>query len=232
MRRMLPQPGLGRRLLLALFSLIGVPLIYLLTAFGLMLFPANSDFKNNGDISISLRSNGVHLDLILPVRHGKHDWREVFEPADFQSLPESLNYIAIGWGDAEFYLNTPTWQDLSLKTAASALLGRNPSLLHVEYLADADFSQINIRVDTVKYAELIKFVNATVARADPTFNTANVVPGASYYGDDAFFEANGSYTAIHTCNAWVGDALRKSGVRISVWTPFAVNVEWNVTRSL
>lgn len=228
MRRMLPQPGWRRRLLLALFSLIAVPVIYLMTAFGLMLFPANSEFQNNyqnnDHVSVSLRSNGVHLDLILPVQHDGHDWRAVFQPADFQTLPESLNFIAIGWGDADFYLDTPTWQDLSFKTAVSAMLGRNPSLLHVEYLAAADFTTFNIRVDAVQYRKLIYFVDAQVARADPNLITGIVVPGASYFGDDAFFKAIGSYTAIHTCNAWVGDALRKGGVRVSVWTPFAVNV--------
>ena len=127
MRRMLPQPGWRRRIVIALFSLPVCLLSYVLIAFGLMLVPVNRGFQNNGDVSISLRSNGVHLDLILPVQHARHDWRTVFQPADFQTLPSELNYIAIGWGDSEFYLNTPTWQDLSVKTAASALFGRNPS---------------------------------------------------------------------------------------------------------
>ena len=223
MGRMLPQPGWRRRIVIALFSLPACLLIYLAVAFALMLVPVNRSFQNKGDVSISLRSNGVHVDLILPVQHAEHDWRTVFQPVDFQTLPGELNYIAIGWGDAAFYLNTPQWQDLSIKTAAAALLGRNPSLLHVEYLVAADFETTHIRIDSAKYARLLRYVSAQVQTA-PGLHHAQVVPGASYFGDDAFFESAGSYSAIHTCNSWVGGALRAGGVRMSAWTPFAVNV--------
>jgi len=225
---MLPQLSWRRRIVIAVFSLIAIPVIsiviaYVAIAFGLMLVPVNRSFQNNGEVSVSLRSNGVHLDLILPVQQGRHDWRAVFQPADFQTLPSTVNFVAIGWGDADFYLNTPHWQDLSIKTAAAALFGQNPSLLHVEYLAEADFQTTHIRIGAADYARLAAFVSAKVRRSNGLAH-AKVVPGASYFGGDAFFEATGSYSPIHTCNSWVGDALRSGGVRMGVWTPFVVNV--------
>ncbi len=45
-----------------------------------------------------------------------------------------------------------------------------------------------------------------------------------YAGYDAFYEANGRYSAVRTCNAWTGDALRFAGVRVGWWTPFPVTV--------
>jgi len=225
---MLPQLSWRRRIVIAVFRFIAIPVIstviaYVAIAFALMLIPANSSFQNTGEVSISLRSNGVHLDLILPVQHGSHDWRAVFQPADFQTLPAQINFVAIGWGDADFYLNTPTWQDVSIKTAAVALFGQNPSLLHVEYLAEAEFETTHIRIASADYMRLVEFVSAKVRRSNG-LEHAQVRLGASYFGGDAFFEATGSYSPIHTCNSWVGDALRAGGVRMGIWTPFVVNV--------
>ena len=45
-----------------------------------------------------------------------------------------------------------------------------------------------------------------------------------YAGYDAFYDANGRYDAVRTCNSWTGDALRFAGVRVGAWTPFPVTV--------
>jgi hypothetical protein len=67
------------------------------------------------DREIYITTNGVHLDIVLPV--------ENVEP-EFLSRLEILpgtKYVSFGWGDKEFYINTPQWKDLTLKTAFKAL---------------------------------------------------------------------------------------------------------------
>ena len=49
-------------------------------------------------------------------------------------------------------------------------------------------------------------------------------PGYDVY--DAFYEANGRYSATHTCNSWTGNALAAAGVRMGWWTPFPWTVTW------
>ena len=41
---------------------------------------------------------------------------------------------------------------------------------------------------------------------------------------DAFYDATGRYSAVRTCNEWVGEGLRRAGVRVGRWTPFPVTV--------
>ena len=51
---------------------------------------------------------------------------------------------------------------------------------------------------------------------------------AGYTPHDRFFEANGTYSLIHTCNSWTGSGLDVIGVKTGLWTPFA----WDVLRYL
>ena len=66
-------------------------------------------------------------------------------------------------------------------------------------------------------------IGALVAYIAATFATGgSALPG--YAANDAFYPGTGRYDAIHTCNAWTGDALRHAGVRIGAWTPFPITV--------
>jgi uncharacterized protein (TIGR02117 family) len=47
-----------------------------------------------------------------------------------------------------------------------------------------------------------------------------IVPGAHYGRYDAFFEAEGHYSAFETCNEWTRQALAVAGVRVPLWSPF------------
>jgi hypothetical protein len=41
-----------------------------------------------------------------------------------------VNYLAFGWGDKGFYLNTPEWADLKVSTALNAAFGLSSSAIH------------------------------------------------------------------------------------------------------
>ena len=43
---------------------------------------------------------------------------------------------------------------------------------------------------------------------------------AQYGQNDAFYEANGKYNFTHTCNTWANNALKASGQKAPLWTPF------------
>ena len=56
---------------LTLISLIG---LYLLAAYTLSRMSTTKELVNDADISIYILTNGVHTDLVVPVRTAQIDW--------------------------------------------------------------------------------------------------------------------------------------------------------------
>lgn len=130
----------------------------------------------------------------------------------------------IGWGDRGFFLETPTWSDLKMTTAANALLVPSQSCLHV-YLTNPQFltaSRRRVRISQQQYEQLCAFIDNSFSR--DAADNYQPIPGISYSQSDAFFAANGSYHAFATCNCWVGNALRSAGVRCGWFTPLPKSV--------
>ncbi|HZF86726.1 MAG TPA: TIGR02117 family protein [Burkholderiaceae bacterium] len=211
-------------------ALLAATTLYLGTATALMLWPARGDPSapagGSERITAFVVSNGVHTDLVLPLQAGGIDWRRDFPPSQARAAPADAAWIGFGWGDREFYLNTPTWADLTLRRALGALVGTNPSLLHVSWLATAQLrpgSTWQLTLTPAQYARLAAHVRASLpqGRAVP-------IPGAHYGADDAFYEATGRYHLFETCNTWTGRGLRAAGVPVSRWTPFDFNVTWSL----
>jgi len=74
---------------------------------------------------IFVSSNGVHLDIILPLENIDSEFLRKLE------IPSQTEYISFGWGDKQFYVNTPEWKDLTFKTAFTALFLKSESAMHV-----------------------------------------------------------------------------------------------------
>jgi uncharacterized protein (TIGR02117 family) len=210
--------GLGLTLL-GLAALIG---LYVSVAAALMLLPANTTAPAEAaSVETYVLSNGVHTDLVFPVRSGTIDWRTVFDPRDARAAPPEAEFVAIGWGDREFYLHTPTWAELTPARALGALTGANASLLHVTWLTRAQLRQgaYAMPLSEAQYRRLIAHVRGSLPDG-----RARRIPDAGYGPEDAFYEALGSYHLFETCNTWTGRGLRVAGVPVSRWTPFDVNV--------
>ena len=114
---------LTRKLVLWLLSPI---ILYVLSALFLSVLathPRKTDCAVHQKIYLS--TNGVHLDIILSV--------EKTDPHLLQKLniPSEYRFVAFGWGDKQFYINTPNWSDLTFKTAFTALFLKSESAMHV-----------------------------------------------------------------------------------------------------
>ena len=140
---------------------------------------------------------------------------------DAKAPPPGAEFVAIGWGDRDFYLHTPTWADLTLRRAVGALFGANASLLHVSWLTRAHLRQgaYALPLSQRQYLALVAHVRGSLPSG-----RALALPGAGYGPEDAFYEAEGGYHLFETCNTWTGRGLRRAGVPVSRWTPFDVNV--------
>lgn len=115
-------------MLRGLLGLLALIALYLASAWILGHIRANSTHTDQGNIDIFLLSNGVHTDIAMPLHNKEFDWRTIVSPTDTRKATPA-DYVAFGWGDHGFYLETPTWADLTVPTALKAASGLNRHVL-------------------------------------------------------------------------------------------------------
>jgi uncharacterized protein (TIGR02117 family) len=224
------QNKAARILAWMLGGLFAFPLGFLLFALVLGTVPANWGWQEaERGVTVFVRSNGVHTWIVMPkVGHGV-DWRP-YAPAEHLRDPRygAVDHVAIGYGNRDFYLNTPTWGDLSARTALAAFFGNGPTLLHVEHdhAPSEDAHQRAITLTPDEYRRLASFISARF-ELDPAGRSIPVL-GRGYGGHDMFYHANGGYSFVLTCNEWTGRALRAAGVRTGLWTPLEQSIMWRL----
>ena len=76
--------------------------------------------KSRKEIPIFILTNGVHTDVVLPLKSEHYDWTNQLKPEHTKAKDSTYQYAALGWGDKGFYLDTPTWADLKASTALKA----------------------------------------------------------------------------------------------------------------
>jgi len=210
-----------RFLLRFLIGFVGLVVIYLLVAVILGLIPVKHPITTGEEeVQIFARTNGVHVDLVLPVEHAEFAWSEFLPFEDFLGI-DSADFISIGWGDRQFYLETKEWSDLTISTALQSVLLATPSAVHVTYLKTmprASEMVKEVMISDEQYAELIAYIMGSFQQNDE--NHFVLIPDAGYGDDDNFYEANGKYSCLYTCNNWVGEGLKLIGVKTAVWSPF------------
>ncbi len=217
--------ALLRRLLLILAAL---PLTYLGAVLLLGLFPVNAGWREaEGGVVVFVNTNGVHTEIGVPVTNEIMDWRPLV-PAAHLKDPIATDYIFFGHGHREFYLETPSWADLSLATALDAAYGAGPALLHVDHV-QGPLEAPNQRALTLtfdEYARLVAHIRPQL-RLDAAGRTVPLL-GRGYGEHDMFYESEAGYSFWLTCNEWTGRALRAAGVRMGFWTPAQQGVMWRL----
>ncbi len=189
------------------------------------LIPANSGWREaERGVTIFVRTNGVHTWIMVPAAEAGVDWRPLAPPEHIRDPRYAGDYLAIGYGNREFYLNTPTWGDLSPRTALAATFGRGPSLVHVEHerRPRTDEYQRPIVLTVPEYRKLSAHIRKSF-EVDGAGRTKPLL-GRGYGPADVFYEARGRYDAHRTCNEWTGEALRAAGIRTGIWTPFSESI--------
>jgi uncharacterized protein (TIGR02117 family) len=218
----------------------GVVLLYVLCMMVGGAIPVNRAYQAPTEgITLYLRHNGIHTDLVLPAITPQIDWRREFSAADFAAplkpanppfrllldagIPSDRNpaatHVAIGWGDAGFYFDTPRWSDLTAITALKAISGTGRSVMHVEYLPapGASGSLRKLVVGPEVYGRLVTHILGSLERDAGGARTA--YPGHGYTVHDTFYAAQGHFSPWRTCNEWVREALAAAGVRVPLWAP-------------
>ncbi|WP_370896053.1 TIGR02117 family protein [Chryseobacterium gossypii] len=208
-------------LLKILGIIAGVIVLYVMLGFLLPFIeiPAKDDGQKK-EIPIYIFTNGVHTDIVMPVKNDLQDWSVKIPFANTRSQRTNYKYVGIGWGDKGFYLDTPTWADLKFLTAFKAAFWLSDSAMHCTYYDEMKEGTdcIKIMISKEQYRKLVRFVENKFDR-DPNGDFILIPTNAVYGNDDAFYDAKGKYNFLYTCNTWTNDALKAAGQKAAFWTP-------------
>lgn len=153
---------------------------------------------------------GWHVGLVLPA-----------EPLVSQ-LPElrrrfpNARYLELGWGDKGFYQA----QEITTVLTFQAMLWSSGAVMHVvaipttrdppfDYFVSSDI--IELCVSDRELSALTEFVTRSFLK-DGENHAIRMKNGI--YGDSQFYEAEGRYHLMNTCNKWVAKGLSSMGFSI------------------
>ncbi|MEN2434176.1 TIGR02117 family protein [Weeksellaceae bacterium A-14] len=169
---------------------------------------------------IYLLTNGMHTDIVVPVKSKYFDWSKEIPVQDTRGKGSGFRYLGIGWGDKGFYLDTPTWAELKFSVAVKAAFWMGQSAMHCTYYRNMKENKdcVKIPLTDAQYRHLITYINRKFDR-DPNGKVKLIRTNAVYGDDDSFYDANGSYSFLNTCNTWTNNALKVAGQKAALWTP-------------
>ena len=171
----------------------------------------NSEVQDRNEL-IFLSTNGNHLYLVLQIGDLCGD---ILDGIGYDNYDR---YMSFGWGEENFYLNTPTWDDLTIKNAFTALFFITPSLINVAAHSYREKHWIDISLSSEELARMNEFI-ATTFKNDESGGKIKL-ESDFYPRTEMFYKAKGKYTLFNTCNTWVNSALKYSGLKACLWTPF------------
>lgn len=174
---------------------------FVITSFVLTHIIVNTENEGPLEKEIYLSDNGIHVDIIIPEEDG---------------------YIAYGWGSEIFYLNTPTWDDLTIKNTFKALFTHPSSVMHVTTSTRVQKHWVKVEVSNKQLENLKTLINNSF-KLDNKGNRIKF-ENKGYGDNDEFYKANGNYSCFMTCNSWTNNVLKKSGIKASYWTPYSSGV--------
>ena len=139
----------------------------------------------------------------------------------------TARFLVFGFGDRQYLLHRGAD---SSDTARALWPG--PALVLVTGLtappADAfgadHVIKLSIGVSGARQLQEYLWRSLAASRAGPQPLASGPYPG-SY-----FFEANGRYSALHTCNTWVAEALAAAGLRVQVAGVVFAGQVWSQAR--
>ncbi len=215
---------------IALGAFFALVILYVLFAILLAQFPVNGDFQPVDDgVEIFVQAGTIHTDIVLPVELAHTKLLEAIPLSPPENISPGYRYVGFGWGDREFYLQTPTWDDLDLFLAGKSLLWPTSSVMYVTYvygeLKENDYRR-RVKISTAQYAELISFIRTSFqANAAGDFQ---LLESPGYSRQEQFYVAREDYHSFNNCNNWTNRALKEIGIKTAAWGPFPKSVIYHL----
>lgn len=212
-----------------LFGLvIGMAALFIFLAYVLSSFSVNNSFAqvraDEEQVQVFVTSNGIHTDFVLPVRTRTVNWRHKLPLHHFRQVDSGYTHVAFGWGDRRFYMETPSWRDLTPSVALRSALLPTPSALHVLYLKGPPRHtkrQQSLLLSSEQYQKLVTYLDSQFQQTNGQYRH---ITGSGYTSYDTFYEAHGKFHILNNCNNWVNRGLKAADTKAALWAPlpFAV----------
>ena len=145
------------------------------------------------------------------------------------NIRDQVKYVAFGWGDKAFYLETPTWDELRWNVAIRAAFVKSETAMHVTQHYGKSESWIELNICEEQFHIMIKYMMNSFDKNDEGHIIE--IENTGYTDYDFFYEATGNYTIFKTCNNWVNIGLKKSHIKTSIWSPFDYGVLYQLRRT-
>ena len=204
------------KIIAAFFAFI---ILYIIASLLLSKITIDKESDTKPEVEIFILTNGVHTDIVMPAKNDQIDWSRQIQFQNTKAADSTYHYIAMGWGDKGFYLETPEWSDLKASVAFKAATGLSTTAIHTTYYKRMKLGEDckSMMISKEQYSRLITYITDSFQK-DPSGNFLPIKTDANYGKTDAFYEANGSYSLFHTCNSWANKALKASGQKCCFWT--------------
>lgn len=206
-------------LLKLVLFLVGLIFLYVIIAYLLSIITIEKEADAKPEVEIFILTNGVHTDIVMPVKSEQMDWSQQIQFKNTQAADSTYHYIAMGWGDKGFYLETPEWSDLKASVAFKAASGLSTTAIHATYYKKMKLGSDckSMLISKEQYQRLITYITNSFKK-DASGNFIPIITDANYGKTDAFYEANGSYSIFKTCNSWANTGLKTCGQKCCLWT--------------
>lgn len=212
------------------FMAFGAGLIWLMVA-SVMPYSWGITQQKDCDIAIYITGNLFHTDIWVPVKTSVFDWNQFIKLSEIgQKSSGSYRYLALGWGDRNVYLQSPTLGDLQPGIALKALFLPTSSVMRVQgYDTLPSWNQLKpINISKDNYLNLVAFLQNSFS-----LNSQGKPINISYgYGNrDSFYKAQGQYSIIRHCNTWTAEALRSVEVQTPRQPTLPILILWKAKSS-
>ena len=128
------------------------------------------------------------------------------------------DWLLIGWGARGFYTTTGGYADVDLSTIWRSFTG-DSAVLRVDTFGALrdDLALPRLTFSHEGYARLTAAIRDSFA--PDSAGNPQWVPVPGFGETDMFFEAQGRFDILRTCNTWVSRMIRETGQPFGAWTP-------------
>ena len=219
---------MGKSLMLNFLRLIGTFLGFLLMMLiGGIIIPSSSSTKSlpesKKDRFIIITYDPVHTNIVLPKSFCTLDWEQFLSMSEKE---KQASFLHFGWGEKQFYLNTPDWNTVSIRRIWIALFIPSPSVMHVGFSQfspeeSKQYQSYVVPLSSDQFYQIEQFIFHSF-----NSNHSNSVQkiGAYQTDYDAFYDANDYYHGFNTCNNWTSKALKTGGLKAPLWSPLSIGL--------
>lgn len=202
---------------------VALPALYIAASIALALIPGpGPDHSGPVTRTIGLIQGPIHTDILFPLTP---ETRARFAFAEAAGVPVShpdAEWLMFGWGSAAFYTTAGTYADITASALLTAATG-DSAVIRLDVTGPLPPME-NLRFLPLSEPQFQALLTRTLA----AFATETPLDHPGFTGLDAFFPAHGRFHLLRTCNVWLGETLRASGIPFGLWTP----ANWSVTLSL